>query len=101
MKLPKIKLEKELKNHNDLIVNIEIINIKKAYSNYKINKMLHYKKEMKYQMEPKKTKEREELEKMYEQGDCMLDCAMCLEAPRPSIAEPYCKDCRKRIGEPI
>jgi len=47
------------------------------------------------------TREREELESRYDVGDCMRQCAFCMEAPRPSIAEPFCKECRKIIGAKI
>lgn len=45
-----------------------------------------------------KTNERKELEAMYPEGGCMLSCAMCMDAPRPGLKEPFCKDCRKRIN---
>ncbi len=45
------------------------------------------------------TKEREELEAMYEEGDCMLDCAICMDKPRPGIGEPFCPDCSAHIRD--
>lgn len=44
-----------------------------------------------------KTEGRKLLEELYDKDDCMRNCALCLDEPRPSLAEPFCADCRKQV----
>lgn len=50
-------------------------------------------------MTEEKTEGRKELEQMYDQDDCMLDCILCGENERPSLEVPWCEDCKKRMNK--